>query len=160
MYNILWKIFMFLFLVFSLLLLCLFFRLKELFQVKNGVTTFFFFFENAKNLGRSDDGKRRKKRGWPIRKNLFSTAEHPRATRSLVWLLLDVSDWPQARHTSKLFHGKPYTAVKTLSDSDQTPPAAAFRTEFFVDHRGVLLFLNSRARTICKKQQQQQQREA
>ena len=22
-------------------------------------------FENAKNLGRSDDGKRRKKRGWP-----------------------------------------------------------------------------------------------
>jgi len=26
---------------------------------------YFFFFENAKNLGRSDDGKRRKKRGWP-----------------------------------------------------------------------------------------------
>ena len=24
-----------------------------------------FFFENAKNLGRSDDAKRRKKRGWP-----------------------------------------------------------------------------------------------
>ena len=24
-----------------------------------------FFFENAKNLGRSDDGKRRKKRRWP-----------------------------------------------------------------------------------------------
>ena len=24
-----------------------------------------FFFENAKNLGRSDDPKRRKKRGWP-----------------------------------------------------------------------------------------------
>ena len=156
MYNILWKIFMFLFLVFSMLLLCSFFRLKELFQVKNGVTTFFFFFWKCKNLGPSDDGKRRKKRGWPIRKNLFSTAEHPRATRSLVWPLLDVSDWPQARHTSKLFHGKPYTAVKTLSDSDQTPPTAAFRTEFFVDHRGVLLFLNSRARTICKKQQQQQ----
>ena len=51
----------------SMLLLCSFFRLKELFQVKNGITTslFFFFFENAKNLGRSDDGKRRKKRGWP-----------------------------------------------------------------------------------------------
>ena len=45
----------------------LIFRLKELFQVKNGVTTslLFCFFENAKNLGRSDDGKRRKKRGWP-----------------------------------------------------------------------------------------------
>ena len=25
----------------------------------------FFFFENAKNLGRSDYAKRRKKRGWP-----------------------------------------------------------------------------------------------
>ena len=55
--------FMFLFLFFSMLLLCSFFRLKELFQVKNSVITslLFFFFENAKNLGRSDDGKRRKK---------------------------------------------------------------------------------------------------
>ena len=51
-----------------MLLLCSFFRLTELFQVKNGVTTsllFFFFFENAKNLSWSDDSKRRKKRGWP-----------------------------------------------------------------------------------------------
>ena len=58
---------MFLFLFFSMLLLSSFFRLKELFQVKNGVSTslLFFFFENAKNLGRSYDGKRRKKRGWP-----------------------------------------------------------------------------------------------
>ena len=53
---------------FSMLLLCSFFRLKELFQVKNGVTTsllfsfFLFFFEIAKNLGRSDDCKRRKKK--------------------------------------------------------------------------------------------------
>ena len=31
----------------------------------NVVTIFFFFFENAKTLGRSDDAKRRKKRGWP-----------------------------------------------------------------------------------------------
>ena len=54
------------FLFFSMLLLCSFFRLKELFQVKNGLTTsLLFFFENAKNLGRSDDAKRRKKRGWP-----------------------------------------------------------------------------------------------
>ena len=51
------------------LLLCSFFRLKELFQVKNGITTsLLFFFENAKNLGRSDDGKRRTKRGWPCQK--------------------------------------------------------------------------------------------
>ena len=60
--------FLSLFLFFSMLLLCSFFRLKELFQVKNGLTTSlpFFFFENAKNLGRSDDAKRRKKkRGWP-----------------------------------------------------------------------------------------------
>ena len=60
--------FLFLFLSFSMLLICSFFRLKELFQVKNGSTTtlLFFFLENAKNLGRSDDAKRRKKtRGWP-----------------------------------------------------------------------------------------------
>ena len=46
-----------------MLLPCSFFRLKELFQVKNGVTTslVFFFFENAKNLGRTDDGKQKKK---------------------------------------------------------------------------------------------------
>ena len=55
--------FMFLFLFFSMLLPCSFFRLKELFQVKNGVSTslVFFFFLNAKNLGRSDDGKQEKK---------------------------------------------------------------------------------------------------
>jgi len=45
-----------------MLLLCSFFRLKELFQVKNGLTTslLLFFFENAKNLGRSDDAEGRK----------------------------------------------------------------------------------------------------
>ena len=39
--------------------------------MKNGLTTstryLFFFFENAKNLGRSDDAKQRKKNGWPKR---------------------------------------------------------------------------------------------
>ena len=43
-------------------------RLKELFQLKNGLTTsllVFFFLKNAKNLGWSDDAKRRKKREWP-----------------------------------------------------------------------------------------------
>ena len=56
-----------LFLFFSTLLLCSFFRLKELFQVKNGLTTsfLFFFLENPKNLGRSDDDKRRKKENGP-----------------------------------------------------------------------------------------------
>ena len=42
---------MVLFLFFCMLLLCSFFRLKELFQVKNGVTTlllFFFFLKMAK----------------------------------------------------------------------------------------------------------------
>ena len=38
------KLFMFLFLFFSMLLLCSFFRLKELFQVKNGVTMSLLFF--------------------------------------------------------------------------------------------------------------------
>ena len=55
-----------LFLFFSMLLLCSFpppfFRLKELFYVKNGLTTSVPFLENAKNLSRSDDAKRRKKR--------------------------------------------------------------------------------------------------
>ena len=36
--------FLFLFLFFSILLLCSFFRLKELFQVKNGSTTSLLFF--------------------------------------------------------------------------------------------------------------------
>ena len=59
------KTFLFLFLFFCMLLLCSFFRLKELFQVKNGLTTslLFVFFENAKYLGRSDDAKRRKEDG-------------------------------------------------------------------------------------------------
>ena len=39
MHNILEKMLLFLFLFFSMLLLCSFFRLKELFQVKNGLTT-------------------------------------------------------------------------------------------------------------------------
>ena len=54
---------MFLFLFFSMLLLSSFLRLKELLQVKNGVSTsLLFFFKKAKNLGRSYDGKRRKKK--------------------------------------------------------------------------------------------------
>ena len=55
---------MFLFLFFSMLLLCSFFRLRDLFQVKNGVATSLLFLGggNAKNLGRSGDGKRRKKK--------------------------------------------------------------------------------------------------
>ena len=50
----------------QLLLLSSFFRLKELFHVNNGLKRLHsFFLESAKNLGRSDDAKRRKKRGWP-----------------------------------------------------------------------------------------------
>ena len=47
-----------------MLLLNSFFRLKELFREKNGLTRslLIFFFENAENLGRSDDTKWRKKR--------------------------------------------------------------------------------------------------
>ena len=43
--------------------------------MKNSLTTsllfFFFFLENAKNLGRSDDNKRWKKRGSPYSRNKF-----------------------------------------------------------------------------------------
>ena len=46
----------------------LIFQIKRIFSSEkwcNNVVTFVFFFEDAKNLGQSDDGKRRKKRGWP-----------------------------------------------------------------------------------------------
>ena len=60
---------MLLFLFLSMPLLCSFFRLKELFQVKNGITTsLLFFLENAQNLGRSDDGKRREKKRMALAK--------------------------------------------------------------------------------------------
>ena len=58
--------FMFLFLFFSMLLLCSFFRLKELFQVKNGVITSLLFFLKMPKIcvGRTTvDGE--KKTGWP-----------------------------------------------------------------------------------------------
>ena len=62
MHNILLKMFLF----FSMLLLCSFCRLKELFQVKNGLTRSLLFLGGGrgmpKNLGRSDNTKRRKKR--------------------------------------------------------------------------------------------------
>ena len=57
------------FLFFSMLLLCSFFRLKELFQVKNGLTTslllLLFFLKMPKIwVGRTTlNGE--KKRGWP-----------------------------------------------------------------------------------------------
>ena len=37
----------------------------------NYVVTFFFCFENAKNLGGSDDAKRRKKREWSYTITVF-----------------------------------------------------------------------------------------
>ena len=55
--------FMSLFLFFSKLLLCSFFIISSE-KWFNYVVTL-FFLEKAKNLGRSDDAKRRKKRGWP-----------------------------------------------------------------------------------------------
>ena len=58
--------FMFLFLFFSVLLLRSFFRLKELFQVKNGITKSLFFFLKMLKIwvGRTTvNGE--KKRGWP-----------------------------------------------------------------------------------------------
>ena len=68
--------FMLLFLFFSMLLICSFFRLKELFQVKNGITTsLLFFFENAQNLGRSDDGKRREKKRMALAKKKKSNLQ-------------------------------------------------------------------------------------
>ena len=74
---------MLLFLFFSMLLLCSFFRLKELFQVKNGMTTsLLFFFENAQNLGRSDDGKRREKKRMALAKKKNQTYSRSNLGRS------------------------------------------------------------------------------
>ena len=58
--------FLFLFLFFSMLLLCSFFRLKNHFKLKmielsRYFNFYYLFFENAKNLGRSDDANWRKK---------------------------------------------------------------------------------------------------
>ena len=75
--------FMLLFLFFSMLLLCSFFRLKELFQVKNGITTsILVFFENAQNLGRSDDGKRREKKRMALAKKKNQTYSRSNLGRS------------------------------------------------------------------------------
>ena len=43
----------------------LIFQIKRIISSEKWCNYFFFFFESAKNLGRSDDGKRRKKRGLP-----------------------------------------------------------------------------------------------
>ena len=51
-----------------LLLRFFFFQIKKIISFEkwlNYVVTFLLLFESAKNLGRWDDAKRRKKRGWP-----------------------------------------------------------------------------------------------
>ena len=60
MHNILQKRFLFLFLVpvFLYAVTVLIFHIKRIISSKNDLTTsLLFFFENAKNLGRSDDAK-------------------------------------------------------------------------------------------------------
>ena len=51
--------------VFSVLLLCSFSRLKELFQVKNGLTMLLLFFKMPKIWVAWMTLNREKKRGWP-----------------------------------------------------------------------------------------------
>ena len=60
----------FLFLLFSMMLLSSFFRLKELFQVKNGFTmSLHFFFLKMPNIWVGPDDAKRRKNGeglrWP-----------------------------------------------------------------------------------------------
>ena len=61
-------LFMFLLLFFSVLLLCSFFRLKELFQVKNGLTTSLLFFLKMPKIwvGRTTVNGERKEDGLKI----------------------------------------------------------------------------------------------
>ena len=102
---------MFLFLFFSILLLCSFLRLKELSSEKwfNYVVTF-FFFENAKNLGRSDDAKRRKKEDglskeiWLILYKCFTVRGHCRR-------------WGQPFSTTREKPGKKSHSNKELAQS-------------------------------------------
>ena len=66
---------MFLFLFFSTLLLCSFFRLKELFQVKNGVTTtlLLFFLKMPKiGVGRTTVNGEKKEDGLSLCGNNIS----------------------------------------------------------------------------------------
>ena len=61
---------MFLFLIlffFSYAVTMLTFQIKRIISSEKWINYLvtFFFFENTKNLGRSDDAKWRKKRGWP-----------------------------------------------------------------------------------------------
>ena len=59
--------FMFLFLFFSVLLLCSFFRLKELFQVKNGVTMSLLFLKMPKIwIGRTTVNGEKKEDGLTL----------------------------------------------------------------------------------------------
>ena len=60
-------------LTFQQMLLCSFSRLKELVKVKNGLTAWFLFFsfENAKNMGWTDDAKQRKKKEDGLSRILF-----------------------------------------------------------------------------------------
>ena len=71
MHNILLKMFLFLFLFFSMLWLCSFFRLKELFQVKNGFTTslLFFFLKMPKIwVGWTTlNGEKKRMALWPLK---------------------------------------------------------------------------------------------
>ena len=60
--------FLFLFLFFSMLLMTMrIFQIKRIISSEKWFNYVFTFFENDKNLGRSDEAKRRKKEEWPKR---------------------------------------------------------------------------------------------
>ena len=74
--------------LFSLHCPTLIFQIKRIISSEkwfNYVVTSFFFFENAKNLGRSDDTKRRKKIGWPKGCKKFSVKLRAGGTSLLKW---------------------------------------------------------------------------
>ena len=86
----------------------LIFQIKKIISSENWfhyVVTL-FFFENAKNLGRSDDAKRRKKRGWPNQSNLMirgmtdKQVQHVSRSFSLASVCLSLKS--DARATQKI----------------------------------------------------------
>ena len=68
-------------LFFSMLLLCSFFRLKELFQVKNGLTTSLLFLRQKGCVGRTTLKGEKKEDG------LFSKNIHPRKLHCTIFHL-------------------------------------------------------------------------
>ena len=101
--------------------------------MKNGVTKslHFFFFENAKNVGRSDDCKRRKKKRMAIIRRGNSTVQKDSAMRSQCAHLLSVGGEEKDRGDWAIRKNCNNRRLILLSTSDGFP-LTTNRTHFLV----------------------------